>query len=130
MYPKLEREIPGIVGAITSRAASHTLRLAMLFALLDKSEHIRTEHLKAAAAIWQYCENSAQVIFGELLSPDQSKVLDFLTKHGSSNKKRLIHECFQRHRHADLIQADLDILTSRGKITVKDVNDVPFYGVK
>jgi hypothetical protein len=130
MYPKLEREIPGIVGAITSRAASHTLRLAMLFALLDKSEHIRTEHLKAAAAIWQYCEDSAQTIFGELLSPEQSKIVEFLTKHGSATKKQIIHECFQRNRHADLIQADLDVLVSREKVTVKNVNDVPQYAVK
>ncbi len=51
VYPKLEREIPGLVGALTGRASAHTMRLALLYALLDKSEHIRLEHLEAAEGL-------------------------------------------------------------------------------
>jgi len=130
LYPRLEREIPGIIGAITGRASAHTLRLAMLYALLDKSDHIRVEHLEAAATLWQYCEDSVQAIFGDLLSPEQTKIVEFLTAHGPSNKKRLIHECFKGNRRADQIQNDLDVLNSREKITVKDVKDVPSYSVR
>jgi hypothetical protein len=127
LYPRLEREISGVVGAITGRASAHTLRLATLYALLDKSNHIRVEHLEAAAALWQYCEDSAQAIFGDLLSSEQTKIVDFLGAHGDSTKKQLIHDCFQRNRLGDLIQSDLDVLKSRNRVSVKDVNEVPVY---
>ena len=73
------------------------------------------------------CDFSRPSIFGDLLSPEQTKIVDFLAAHGDSNKKRLIHDCFQRHRPADLIQSDLDFLKSRNRVTVKDVNEVPVY---
>ncbi len=127
LYPKLEREIPGLVGALTARASAHTMRLALLYALLDKSDHIRIEHLEAAAALWQYCEDSVQTIFGDLLSPEHMKIMEFLRVHGAATKNNIIHDCFRGNRKADLIQADLDLLKSREKITVKDVDGVPQY---
>jgi len=117
IYPKLEREIPGLVGAITGRASAHTVRLAMLYALLDKSATIRLEHLKAAAALWQYCEDSVKTIFGDLLTPDQSKILDFIGGQ-SVNKTQIIHECFNKNRKADAIQKDLDVLVARKHIII------------
>ena len=126
VYRKLELEIPGLVGSLTSRASAHTTRLAMLYALLDKSDQIRLEHLKAAEALWQYCQDSVQTIFGDLLSPEQTKLMEFLTAHGPAIKKQIIHGCFQGHRKADLIQADLDTLRSKGKVAVSE-DDVPRY---
>ncbi len=41
-------------------------RLALLYALLDSSDNIRSEHLKAAVAFWKYAEDSARLIFGGL----------------------------------------------------------------
>jgi len=35
-----------------------------VYALLDCSSVIRKEHLEAALALWQYCEDSARYIFG------------------------------------------------------------------
>ena len=122
LYPKLEREIPGLVGAITGRAAAHTQRLALLYALLDLSERIRVEHLKAAAAVWQYCEDSVQAIFRNLLSPEQSQILDFLAAGGPATKTQLIHDCFKRNRKAGQIQHDLDQLKERRRISDKLVD--------
>ena len=130
VYPKLEREVPGLVGALTGRASAHTMRLALLYALLDKSEHIRLEHLEAAEGLWQYCEDSVQAIFGDLLSPEQSQILEFLAAVGPTTKTRLIHDCFHRHRKADLIQADLDVLVSRGEIKANGVDGVPWYSLR
>ena len=131
LYPKLERDVPGIVGAIIARASAHVIRLAMLYALLDKSDRICVEHLEAAVALWQYCEDSAQAIFGELLTPDQTKLVEFLVAHGPATKKTLIHDCFRRNRPADLIQADLDFLNVCGKVAIKDDEaGVPFYSAR
>lgn len=127
VYPKLERDVPGIVGALTARASAHTMRLALLYALLDKSGHIRLEHLEAAEALWQYCEDSVQAIFGDLLSPEQSKILEFLASMDYASKKHLIHDCFKKNRKADLIETDLQVLELGKKITKKLVNGVNQY---
>ncbi len=55
---------PGMFGAVTSRAEAQALRLSMIYALLDRSTTITTEHLDAAVAVWRYAEDSAGMIFG------------------------------------------------------------------
>jgi hypothetical protein len=127
LYPKLERDVPGLVGSIIARGAAHVLRLALMYALLDLSEHIRFEHLEAAYAFWRYCEDSVEAIFGDLISPEQSQILDFLAAVGPTTKTRLIHDCFKNNRKADLIQNDLDVLESRGKIARKAIEGVWWY---
>jgi hypothetical protein len=56
---------PGLFGAVTDRGEAQVLRLSMTYALLDKSNVIRAEHLRAAIAVWKYCEESARKIFGD-----------------------------------------------------------------
>jgi hypothetical protein len=63
---ELSVERPGLLGAITARAEPQTARLAMLYALLDGAAQIRCRHLKAALALWNYCDASARVIFGNM----------------------------------------------------------------
>lgn len=55
---------PGMFGAVTSRAEAQTLRISMIYALLDRSTTITTDHLDAAVAVWRYAEDSAGMIFG------------------------------------------------------------------
>jgi hypothetical protein len=55
----------GMVGSILGRAEAHTLRLAMIYAVLDATKVIDAFHLKAAAAFWNYCKESVFWCFGE-----------------------------------------------------------------
>jgi Protein of unknown function (DUF3987) len=55
----------GLAGAITARPEAQTLRLSVAYAMLDGSPVITTEHIKAALAVWSYCETSALAIFGD-----------------------------------------------------------------
>lgn len=64
VYPKLTADRPGNFGAITSRAEAHTLRLSMIYALLDGKSQIELCHLKAALECWRYCQDSALYIWG------------------------------------------------------------------
>ena len=64
MYPALSEGKPGLLGSVTSRAEAQVMRVALIYALLDESEFIRTEHLFAASSVWDYCEASARYIFG------------------------------------------------------------------
>jgi hypothetical protein len=116
IYADLSEGQPGLFGAVTSRAEAQVVRLALVYALLDQSEHIRTEHLTAALALWRYAEDSAWFIFGGL-SAEQHKILAFLAD-GPRTKTDIIQRCFHRNRKADAINADLDVLLKAGRIRV------------
>jgi hypothetical protein len=58
-YQRLAEPQPGIAGAIGARAEAHTIRLALLYALLDNSSQIQPAHLTAALALWDYAQRSA-----------------------------------------------------------------------
>jgi 5S rRNA maturation endonuclease (ribonuclease M5) len=63
VYPKLSEGKPGLLGAITARAEAQVLRSSCIYALLDCSNVVRVEHLKAALALWDYSERSAAWVF-------------------------------------------------------------------
>jgi DNA replicative helicase MCM subunit Mcm2 (Cdc46/Mcm family) len=63
VYPALSEGKPGLLGAITARAEAQVLRFSGLYALLDCSDVVRVEHLKAALALWDYSERSAAWVF-------------------------------------------------------------------
>ncbi|MEE8104473.1 MAG: DUF3987 domain-containing protein [Planctomycetota bacterium] len=88
-YPLLERDEPGLLGSVTARAAAQTMRLAVLFAVLDECPEVRAEHLYAAGALWEYALRSAKYIFGTRLGDTGSdKILEELRKRGSTGMSR------------------------------------------
>ena len=66
-YHDLSKDIPGLLGAVTSRAEAQVLRLSMIYALLDGKAEVDAEHLLAALSVWDYCLQSARYIFGDAL---------------------------------------------------------------
>jgi hypothetical protein len=58
-YQRLAEPQPGIAGAISARAEAHTIRLALIYALLDNAQQIQPAHLNAALALWNYAQRSA-----------------------------------------------------------------------
>jgi len=67
IYADLSEGKPGLFGAVTSRAEAQVMRLACIYALLDRETEVRKVHLEAALAVWNYCEASARYIFGDAL---------------------------------------------------------------
>jgi hypothetical protein len=65
IYTTLSTGQPGLLGAILARAEAQTLRLALLYALIDGVNAIDIAHLNAALAVWRFCEASAKLIFGD-----------------------------------------------------------------
>ncbi|MSR58333.1 MAG: DUF3987 domain-containing protein [Planctomycetaceae bacterium] len=63
-YAMLSRDRRGLYGKLVGRAEAQTMRLACIYALLDLSPVVEREHLRAALALWNYCEASAATIFG------------------------------------------------------------------
>jgi hypothetical protein len=65
LYHTLEDHPDTVFGAATSRASDQAMKLALLFALADRAEAIRSSHLTAALACWRYCEATARLLFGD-----------------------------------------------------------------
>lgn len=57
---------PGALGGVLGRAAPHMVRLSCIYAILDQSNVVRLEHVQAAAAVWDCCERSTAIIFGDV----------------------------------------------------------------
>jgi chromosome partitioning protein len=55
VYRDLQVEAPGLCGYITARGDAQTLRLSLMYALLDQAEQIDCVHIKAALAVWEFC---------------------------------------------------------------------------
>lgn len=110
VYPKLSEGNSGAFGAATSRGAAQVVRLSMLFALLDRSESVRVEHLRAALALWRYCEESARKIFGGL-TKEQIKLFQHI-KAGSKTIAQLRSALHGHRRVADIL-IDLAALENR-----------------
>lgn len=117
VYKKLSDGHAGLVGSVTSRAPAQTLRLACIYALLDCSDVIRIEHLRAALALWQYCEDSAKYIFGDSLG---NKLADdlfaVLQKTPGGMSRNDIREHYHRNRESAEIRQALELLIEVGRI--------------
>jgi hypothetical protein len=116
-YHDLSAEKPGLFGDIVARSEAHTVRLALLYALLDKRREIYPEHLQAALAFWRYCEASALFVFGDATgNPVADEILRSLRQYGPDGRTRTqLSELFSRHRSASEIGSALAFLASNGK---------------
>ena len=111
----LTKPKPGLVGKVTSRGAPYILRLATIYAVLDLSEVVQLCHLKAAYAVWNYCEASARYIFGESTgNPAEDKILNKL-KEGPQTSSSL-HKIFNNHQRGFELNATLHSLVQKGLI--------------
>jgi hypothetical protein len=66
MYKSFETRVRGMhksAAALVTRGEAHIARLSLIYALLDKSEHIEPEHIYAAKALWDYCVDSVEWVF-------------------------------------------------------------------
>jgi hypothetical protein len=111
-YLRLTTPPPGVLGAVTSRAAPHTLRLATMYALLDRRGEIVDDHLLAALALWDASARCAAFIFGDALgSPDAERILAALRLAPAGLTRSEIRErVFQRNVSSARIKAALALL--------------------
>jgi hypothetical protein len=102
VYSDLSADKPGLLGAVTARAEAQTIRLAMIYALLDGQRQIDVVHLQAALAVWEFCEAPAQRIFGQMLGDSiADDILRSLKCVGENGLTRTnIRELFGRHQPA------------------------------
>jgi hypothetical protein len=115
VYPALSEGKMGMFGSATSRAEAQVLRLALVYAVLDRARAIAAEHLLAALAIWDYCEASARYIFGDALgNPEADRILQALRAAPNGLTRTEIRDIFERNRNASEINGALTVLEERG----------------
>lgn len=114
VYPELSDGRPGLLGALLSRAEAQAMRLAAIYAMLDCSETIRPPHLNAALAICDYCERSAQHIFGDALGDEVADaILRALRSRPGGMTRTEIGDLFKRHKSSMRIEQALTLLAER-----------------
>jgi hypothetical protein len=114
-YGRLTRQRDGIRGALCGRAEAHVLRLSLLYALLDSAREIRSEHLQAALAFWDYCERSIEHIFGGATGDlEGEKILSALANGPMTITD--LHRLFGNHRGSEWIQAKMAEMVRTDKV--------------
>lgn len=108
IYEALSEGKPGMAGAMLGRAEAQVMRLACLYAVLDGSDCIRPEHLKAALAIWDYSEQSVRFIFGDSTgNPMADEILRSLHVSTKGLSRTDISKLFNGNRNAGQINTAL-----------------------
>jgi hypothetical protein len=119
VYARLSEEIPGLFGAVCARAEAQTLRLALVYAVLDSSKgKVKVQHLKAALALWQYYADSARYIFGDSLGdPIADTILQALRNNPNGITRTQIRDLFGRNQSSSKVDTALALLLRRGLAT-------------
>ena len=91
------------------------MRLALIYALLDRSPLIRCVHLNAALAVWAYAYNSAKSIFGlKTGDPVADKILETLQKQDQGLTVTNLHRLFSNNLKGNRLAEALRNLEKEG----------------
>ena len=117
VYAQLSEDKGGLCGAACGRAEAQTIRLALIYALLDASRQIDLVHLMAGLALWDYCEQSARHIFGDLFGDRvMDTILLALRQAGKGGMTRTeIFKLFGNNQASNKISGALQRLAAHGK---------------
>lgn len=110
MYHNLTNGPSGALGAICGRAETQVIRLALLYTLLDGEDEIAPVHLRAALALWEYCEDSARYIFGESVGSAFADELLRVLRESGGMSRTAIRDTFSRNQKHETISAALNLL--------------------
>ena len=123
-YDELSRGEAGLAGAATARAEAHTVRLALLYALLDCSDVIGLEHLEAALAFWAYSAASARWVFGDSIGDPTADEIWVLARERHDGITRTeVSNLFSRNKKAREIDRALQALIDAGRLERATIRD-------
>ena len=117
-YPQLTQPADGLTGQLTARAEAHTIRLALLYALLDGQRQIKTEHLTAALALWDYAARSAAWAINHTSGdPLAEQIHAALARSPDGLTRTQLRDLLHRNHPAERVEQALDALASTGRAT-------------
>ncbi len=121
IYEELSAGDSGLLGSVTSRAEAQVMRLAGIYALLDRSSTICADHLRAALALWVYCHASAAYIFGQATGDRVADTIVAALREIAPDglTRTQISDLLARKQNAAAISRSLTLLQERGLVRVK-----------
>jgi hypothetical protein len=121
-YPVLTRDLPGLFGSAVARAEAHVRRLACIYALTEGQSTVDLTHLKAALAVWDYSEQSTQMLFGDTSGdPVSDRLLEELRLHETGLARTDIRDLFSRHGDKSRTDSILSDLQARGLACMEEL---------
>ena len=106
----------GIAGPLRARAEAHVLRLALLYALIDGCHEIRTAHLRAGLALWDYAARSiAWAVAGASGDPLAEQVHAALAASADGLTRTQLRDLFNRNQPVARVDAALVALARTGR---------------
>jgi hypothetical protein len=116
-YPQLTAPGDGLAGNLTARAEAHTIRLALIYALLDDGQRqIRPQHLHAALALWDYAARSAAWALGQATGdPLAEQIHTGLVRSPDGLTRTQIRDLCQRNLPAARLDQALNTLAAAGR---------------
>ncbi len=116
LYPQLTQPADGLLGQITARAEAHTIRLALLYTLLDGQDNIQPEHLTAALALWDFAQRSAAWALGQATGdPLAEQIHAALARSPDGLTRTQIRDLCQRNLPAERVEHALHALAATGR---------------
>lgn len=123
VYRELSTGAQGMFGALTARAAPQVIRLAIIYALLDRSDKITLPHLEAALEVWGYCEESVRYIFGDSLGDETADAILHMLRAAPEGMTRTeINRGFGSHKSAAELDRALAVLENRHKVKSEPID--------
>jgi hypothetical protein len=117
VYSPLSRGEQGLLGAATSRAEAHVVRLAAIYATLDRESQIAIPHLDAALALWAYSAESARWIFGDSLGdPTADEIWAAAKERPAGVTRTEVSDMFSRNKKRREIERALTVLEEAGRL--------------
>jgi hypothetical protein len=116
LYPQLTAPGDGLTGNLTARAEAHTIRLALIHALLDGQRQIQPQHPDAALALWDYAARSATWALGQATGdPLAEQIHAALARSPDGLTRTQIRDLCQRNLPAQRIDQALSNLAAAGR---------------
>jgi hypothetical protein len=115
VYPSLSEGRPGLAGGLTARAEAQALRLASIYALLERQREIGRLHLEAALTVVRYVSESVNYVFGKTIGdPTADEILRALRNSSGGITRTEIRDLFGRNRSGNEIARALGVLLEYG----------------
>ena len=114
-YSRLSAGRPGLAGAMSARAEAQTLRIALVYAILDGCNNVDVHHLRAALEVWRYCQDSVDYCFGGTTdNSTANRIYGYLVTMPEGASLTQISTHFGRHKKSDELQRALNTLKESG----------------
>ncbi|MEU4801060.1 DUF3987 domain-containing protein [Actinosynnema sp. NPDC023587] len=108
----------GPVAEFISRAAASCVRIAAIYAALDRTHLITPDHLDAAAALVRYSIDSARAVLGG--DSDTGELAAFIAASGTDGRTKtdIVKRFHKNDQRAERFRAALDQLIEKGDVTL------------